>query len=64
LEELPGKGEIVAVRLHNDTTTKRFIKHKNQVILTSINTKYAPIVKKPEEIGSLAKVVCKIKKYK
>jgi repressor LexA len=62
--ELPGKGEIVAVRLQNDTAIKRFLKCKNQVILTSINTKYPPFVKKPEEISFLAKVVGKIKKYK
>jgi SOS-response transcriptional repressor LexA len=64
LEELPGKGEIVAVRIHTETAIKRFLKCNNQVILTSINSKYAPIVIKPEEIGFLAKVVCKIKKYK
>jgi repressor LexA len=62
--ELPGKGEIVAVRLQNDTAIKRFLKCKNQVVLTSINIKYPPFVKKPEEISFLAKVVGKIKKYK
>jgi repressor LexA len=62
--ELPGKGEIVAVRLQNDTAIKRFLKCKNQVVLISINTKYPPFVKKPEEISFLAKVVGKVKKYK
>lgn len=64
LEELPGKGEIVAVRIHTDTTIKQLLKCKREVILSPINTKYSPIVKKPEEISFLAKVVCKIKKYK
>ena len=64
LIELPGKGEIVAVRLHTETVIKCLHKHKKAVVLTPINPKCSPIIIKPEEIGSLAKVVCKIKKYK
>lgn len=63
-DELQGKGEIVALRMHTETTIKRFIKCKNQVVLSSINTKYQPIVIKPEEISFLAKVISKIKNYK
>uniref|UniRef100_A0A7C6E9B4 Helix-turn-helix domain-containing protein n=1 Tax=candidate division WOR-3 bacterium TaxID=2052148 RepID=A0A7C6E9B4_UNCW3 len=64
LENLKGKGEIVALRIHTDTTIKCLHILKDKIILSSINRAYPPIVVTPDEIDAIFKVILKIKKYK
>lgn len=64
LEELRGKGEMVAVRIHTDTLIKRFYKNEKEIRLVSTNPNYQSKFINPCDIGFLGRVIMKIKKYK
>lgn len=64
LNELKGNGEIVAVRIGTDSMIKCLYKERDKIILTAFNPKYRPMIVKLIDIDVIAKVLCKIKKYK
>ncbi len=63
LKELKREGEIVAVHFHHRVLVRCLHKERSETILTPLDSRYPPLIIKPEEIELISKVVFKLRRY-